>query len=95
MSLDEFTEYVKSHEKKLKLVFKDIDRNQDGKLDAVELAHAFRDLGVNLTDEEARNMIRRLVYCKYVQCRICFCLDFTANNTLMRLGSAHKLLNSP
>ena len=59
VSLTEFTEYVKSHERKLKLVFKDIDRNQDGRVDATELMHAFRDLGVHLSLEEATNMIRR------------------------------------
>ncbi len=59
VTLTEFTEYVKSHEKKLKLVFKDIDRNQDGRVDAAELMHAFRELGVNLSHEEAKNMIRR------------------------------------
>jgi len=62
VSLSEFTDYVKSHEKKLKLVFKDIDRNQDGKLDTTELMNAFRELGVKLTEDEAKSMIRRSVH---------------------------------
>jgi solute carrier family 25 phosphate transporter 23/24/25/41 len=60
VSLNEFINYVKNHEKKLKLVFMDIDRNQDGRLDAQELTDAFRKLGVNLGPEEAQTMIQRL-----------------------------------
>lgn len=59
VSLNEFVEYVKNHERKLKLVFRDIDRNQDGRVDAQELMQAFRKLGVNLAPEEAQTMIRK------------------------------------
>jgi len=60
VSLNEFVEYVKNHERKLKLVFRDIDRNQDGRVDAPELMQAFRKLGVNLAPEEAQTMIRKM-----------------------------------
>lgn len=59
ISLAEFIDYAKNHEKNLRLVFSKLDRNQDGIIDHNEVVSAFRDIGINLGNEEAKDMLRR------------------------------------
>lgn len=61
ITLEEFIEYAKKHEKKLKIVFNNIDRNRDGKLDLNEIIIVCKEqLGIEFRNEdEARGMLRR------------------------------------
>lgn len=51
VSLEEFLNYAKKHEKKLKLIFHEIDQNQDGKIDIGEITEVLKRLGVKKVDE--------------------------------------------
>jgi len=64
ITLDEFIEYARRHERKLKIVFNNIDRNNDGKLDVGEIIEVCREvLGIEFrNEEEVRAMIRRWVW---------------------------------
>lgn len=55
----EFVQYVLEHEKKLKLVFKNIDRNKDGHLDVHEILTSLENLGVKVTKGEADKLLQR------------------------------------
>lgn len=59
ISIEEFLDYARHHEKRLRLVFSKLDKNQDGILDSQEVISAFHDIGINLGAEEAKNMLRR------------------------------------
>lgn len=61
ITLEEFINYAKNHEKKLKLIFKNIDRNRDGKLDLDEIVQVCKEqLGIEFKNEnEVKDMIRR------------------------------------
>ncbi|CAG7716255.1 unnamed protein product [Allacma fusca] len=60
ISLPEFINYAKNHEKNLRIVFSKLDRNQDGIIDSNEIISAFHDIGISLKPEEAKAMIRRI-----------------------------------
>ena len=59
LDFKEFVKYVIEHEKKLKLVFKNIDQNEDGALDMDEILVALQKLGVNVNQEEADKLLKR------------------------------------
>ena len=63
ITLEEFISYAKRTERKLKLVFTEIDRNRDGKLDLNEILQVAKEqLGIGFrNEEEVKEMIRRLV----------------------------------
>ncbi|KAK3923386.1 Calcium-binding mitochondrial carrier protein SCaMC-1-B, partial [Frankliniella fusca] len=56
--LSEFIEYVREHEKHLRLSFTHIDKNRDGKIDQDELVRAFKDLGVEIDNKEALKLLK-------------------------------------
>lgn len=58
--LSEFIEYVREHEKHLRLSFSHIDKNKDGKIDQDELVRAFKDLGVDIEHREALKLLQRM-----------------------------------
>ncbi|KAA0203021.1 hypothetical protein HAZT_HAZT004403 [Hyalella azteca] len=59
LTLAEFVNYVQQHEKKLRLTFNKLDANKDGRVDEVELISSFEALGIGITREEARGLLRR------------------------------------
>lgn len=59
ISLKEFINYVKEHEKNLRLVFSNFDKNKDGKLDSEELVRAFKELGIEIDHKEALKLVQR------------------------------------
>uniref|UniRef100_A0A8C2IMW7 Solute carrier family 25 member 24 n=1 Tax=Cyprinus carpio TaxID=7962 RepID=A0A8C2IMW7_CYPCA len=59
LDFEEFSKYLKEHEKKLKLTFKSLDKNQDGRIDAKEIQQSLKDIGVNLTDRDAEKILNR------------------------------------
>uniref|UniRef100_A0A2P2IBH1 Calcium-binding mitochondrial carrier protein SCaMC-1-like n=1 Tax=Hirondellea gigas TaxID=1518452 RepID=A0A2P2IBH1_9CRUS len=60
LSLAEFVNYVQQHEKKLRLTFNKLDANKDGRVDESELVSSFDGLGVCITRDEARELLRRI-----------------------------------
>ncbi|XP_030627101.1 mitochondrial adenyl nucleotide antiporter SLC25A24 [Chanos chanos] len=56
----EFSKYLKEHEKKLKLTFKSLDRNNDGRIDYKEIQQSLADLGVSLTQEHAQKILQSI-----------------------------------
>lgn len=59
ITLAEFIHYVREHEKNLKLQFSHLDKNKDGKIDLDELTKAFKDLGLDISYDEAMKLLRR------------------------------------
>ncbi|EEC18754.1 ADP/ATP translocase, putative, partial [Ixodes scapularis] len=60
VSFAEFVHYIIEHEKNLMVVFKSLDANRDGTLDATEIQTSFQRLGVNIDYDEAVRLLRRM-----------------------------------
>ncbi|XP_018403620.1 PREDICTED: calcium-binding mitochondrial carrier protein SCaMC-2-like isoform X1 [Cyphomyrmex costatus] len=60
ISLAEFIHYVREHEKNLRLQFSHLDKNKDGKIDLEELIRAFKELGIEMTQEGATRLLQRM-----------------------------------
>ncbi|XP_013786684.1 calcium-binding mitochondrial carrier protein SCaMC-2-like [Limulus polyphemus] len=56
----EFVHYVIEHEKQLMVVFKSIDQNKDGRIDALDISNAFKKLGISLNHQEAICLVQRM-----------------------------------
>ncbi|KAM8849380.1 mitochondrial adenyl nucleotide antiporter SLC25A24-like [Spinachia spinachia] len=61
-SLDftEFSKYLKEHEKKLRLTFKSLDRNDDGRIDASEIQQSLAELGMDISGENALKILQSM-----------------------------------
>lgn len=55
----EFVDYVKDHEKNLRLQFSTLDKNKDGKVDLEEMIVAFKELGIIMERAEALRLFNR------------------------------------
>ncbi|XP_067210708.1 mitochondrial adenyl nucleotide antiporter SLC25A23 isoform X1 [Linepithema humile] len=60
ISLAEFLHYIREHEKNLRLQFSNLDKNRDGSIDLEELIRAFKDLGIEIAQEEATKLLQRM-----------------------------------
>ncbi|XP_076001673.1 mitochondrial adenyl nucleotide antiporter SLC25A23 [Genypterus blacodes] len=60
LDFEEFSEYLRTHEKHLKLMFRSLDRNNDGEIDAAEIQHSLHTVGVNVSLEEATRILQRM-----------------------------------
>ncbi|XP_048831948.1 calcium-binding mitochondrial carrier protein SCaMC-1 [Brienomyrus brachyistius] len=60
LDFEEFSRYLKEHEKKLLLTFKNLDKNQDGTIDYTEIKQALADLGVTISKEDAEKILRSI-----------------------------------
>ncbi|KAF7653157.1 hypothetical protein LDENG_00086690 [Lucifuga dentata] len=60
LNLSEFSQYLKEHEKKLQLTFKSLDKNNDGKIDHMEIKQSLADLGLDITKEEAEKILQSI-----------------------------------
>ncbi|XP_048774292.1 mitochondrial adenyl nucleotide antiporter SLC25A25-like isoform X2 [Ostrea edulis] len=56
----EFVKYVRDHESKLRLYFKNIDINDDGSIDKDEIIASFKKLGVNIDSNEADKLVSKM-----------------------------------
>jgi len=61
VDISEFVQHLKTHEQKLRQVFKEVDRDNNGTLDVHELIEASAKLGIVLSLNEATNMIKRYI----------------------------------
>ncbi|XP_064416065.1 mitochondrial adenyl nucleotide antiporter SLC25A24 isoform X2 [Latimeria chalumnae] len=60
LDFDEFSQYLREHEKKLKLAFKSLDKNNDGKVDVSEVMQSLETLGVKLSREHAEKILQSI-----------------------------------
>lgn len=52
-------QYLKEHEKKMKLAFKSLDKNNDGKIEASEVVQSLKILGINISEKQAEKILQR------------------------------------
>ncbi|XP_015244747.1 calcium-binding mitochondrial carrier protein SCaMC-2-B isoform X2 [Cyprinodon tularosa] len=60
LDFEEFVHYLRDHEKKLRLVFKSLDKKNDGRIDSQEIMQSLRDLGINISEEQAEEILRSM-----------------------------------
>uniref|UniRef100_A0AAY3ZVG3 EF-hand domain-containing protein n=1 Tax=Denticeps clupeoides TaxID=299321 RepID=A0AAY3ZVG3_9TELE len=60
LDFEEFTQYLRAHEKRLHLMFHSLDRNNDGEIDVGEIQHALHTLGIDITLEEAARILQSM-----------------------------------
>ncbi|XP_042365341.1 calcium-binding mitochondrial carrier protein SCaMC-2-B isoform X2 [Plectropomus leopardus] len=60
LDFEEFVHYLRDHEKKLRLVFKSLDKKNDGRIDSQEIMQSLRDLGVNISEEQAEQILKSM-----------------------------------
>ncbi|XP_068599151.1 mitochondrial adenyl nucleotide antiporter SLC25A24-like [Brachionichthys hirsutus] len=60
LDFNEFSQYLKEHEKKLQLTFKSLDKNKDGKIDFTEIKHSLEELGIGISKAEAEKILQSI-----------------------------------
>ncbi|KAM6948469.1 mitochondrial adenyl nucleotide antiporter SLC25A24 [Aplochiton taeniatus] len=60
LDFNEFTKYLKEHEKKLRLTFKSLDRNNDGHIDTTDIQQALEELGIDISKEDASKILQSM-----------------------------------
>ncbi|XP_034035374.1 calcium-binding mitochondrial carrier protein SCaMC-1 [Thalassophryne amazonica] len=60
LDFNEFTKYLKEHEKKLQLTFKSLDKNNDGQIDSTEIKQSLADLGLDISSKEAEKILQSI-----------------------------------
>ncbi|EDO32185.1 predicted protein [Nematostella vectensis] len=60
LSFEEFVNYITSHEKKLWIVFKSIDLDDSGSVDASEIKRAFEKMDMKVTQQEVDLLLKRM-----------------------------------
>ncbi|XP_056131828.1 mitochondrial adenyl nucleotide antiporter SLC25A24-like [Lampris incognitus] len=60
LDFGEFSKYLKEHEKKLRLTFKSLDKNNDGRIDSMEVKQSLADLGMDISKEEAEKILQSI-----------------------------------
>ncbi|KAK9535844.1 hypothetical protein VZT92_008199 [Zoarces viviparus] len=60
LDFQEFSQYLWAHEKRLWLMFRSLDRNNDGRIDVGEIQHSLHRLGVEVTMEQASRILQSM-----------------------------------
>lgn len=60
LDFNEFTKYLKDHEKKLRLTFKSLDKNNDGCIDASEIQQSLSELGMSVSKKDAQTILHSM-----------------------------------
>ncbi|XP_044531849.1 calcium-binding mitochondrial carrier protein SCaMC-1 [Gracilinanus agilis] len=60
LDFEEFTKYLKDHEKKMKLAFKSLDKNNDGQIEASEVVQALNTLGIDISERQAKKILQSI-----------------------------------
>ncbi|KAK0404660.1 hypothetical protein QR680_017560 [Steinernema hermaphroditum] len=61
VNFSDFVHYVIEHEKRLELIFQDLDRNQDGYIDVREIKEYCHELGIPISDARAQNIVEKIL----------------------------------
>ncbi|XP_015251836.1 PREDICTED: calcium-binding mitochondrial carrier protein SCaMC-1-like [Cyprinodon variegatus] len=57
LDFEEFIQYLRNHEKQLKIMFRNLDRNNDGQIDAAEIRDFLHSIGVNISLKDANRIL--------------------------------------
>ncbi|XP_053707519.1 calcium-binding mitochondrial carrier protein SCaMC-3-like [Synchiropus splendidus] len=60
LDFQEFSQYLQTHEKRLRLMFHSLDRNNDGRIDVEEIQHVLQKLGMKVTMEQASKILQSM-----------------------------------
>uniref|UniRef100_A0A665TXR9 Calcium-binding mitochondrial carrier protein SCaMC-3-like n=1 Tax=Echeneis naucrates TaxID=173247 RepID=A0A665TXR9_ECHNA len=60
LDFQEFSQYLWAHEKRLRLMFLNLDCNNDGRIDVAEIQHSLHKLGVDVTMEQASRILQSM-----------------------------------
>lgn len=60
LDVTEFVKYLHEHEMHLKLMFRIIDRDKDGRISASEMVQSLKSVGLPITEEEAQAIVKRM-----------------------------------
>ncbi|XP_058515735.1 mitochondrial adenyl nucleotide antiporter SLC25A24 isoform X1 [Ochotona princeps] len=60
LDFEEFMKYLKDHEKKMKLAFKSLDKNNDGKIEASEIVQSLETLGLTISEQQAELILQSI-----------------------------------
>ncbi|XP_051849146.1 calcium-binding mitochondrial carrier protein SCaMC-1-like [Antechinus flavipes] len=60
LDFEEFMKYLKDHEKKMKLAFKSLDKNNDGIIDALEVVQSLKILGIDISEQQAEKILQSI-----------------------------------
>ncbi|CAB1419904.1 unnamed protein product [Pleuronectes platessa] len=60
LDFSEFSKYLRDHEKKLRLTFKSLDKNNDGRIDFMEIKQSLADLGMDVSKVEAEKILQSI-----------------------------------
>ncbi|XP_010776298.1 calcium-binding mitochondrial carrier protein SCaMC-1-like [Notothenia coriiceps] len=60
LDFNEFSNYLKEHEKKLRITFKSLDKNNDGRIDFLEIKQSLADMGMDISKDEAQKILNSI-----------------------------------
>ncbi|GAB5575313.1 calcium-binding mitochondrial carrier protein SCaMC-1-like [Prionailurus iriomotensis] len=60
LDFEEFMQYLKDHEIKMRLAFNSLDKNNDGIIETSEIIAALKSLGMNISEAQAKNILQSI-----------------------------------
>uniref|UniRef100_A0A8D2APX7 Mitochondrial adenyl nucleotide antiporter SLC25A24 n=1 Tax=Sciurus vulgaris TaxID=55149 RepID=A0A8D2APX7_SCIVU len=60
LDFEEFVRYLQDHEKKMKLAFKSLDKNNDGKIEASDIVATVKSLGIHISEVQAKEILKSI-----------------------------------
>lgn len=60
LDFEEFMKYLKDHEKKMKLAFRSLDKNNDGKIEPSEIVQSLQMLGLQISEKQAKLILQSI-----------------------------------